>query len=248
MGKWINYKEQKPPYGVEVLAYHHEWVNEYFNPKGIRVGFLQDSLSEDAKSLIKHDTFTITGFVTHPNYLRNSGSNYAVVPNSTFDMENNNNYYLAAMAKADYGSDLDIFSDDYFNYINKIQLDLEKELDDLKIEHTLEVKAAAEKKLEDKKEEADKEISDAQDKIDDGRNEYDRKIKEGEASLNDARSKISYYEGYIDRGEEDLNMMNSIYNSDVVPMKDKINGLEEKYDEYEAKENETELLSKDRSR
>jgi hypothetical protein len=48
MGKWINYKEQKPPYGVEVLAYHHEWVNEDFNPKGIRVGFLQDSLAEDA--------------------------------------------------------------------------------------------------------------------------------------------------------------------------------------------------------
>ena len=215
--------------------------SDFAKSNNIKIGdVITLSLSEDAKSLIKHDTFTITGFVTHPNYLRNSGSNYAVVPNSTFDMENNNNYYLAAMAKADYGSDLDIFSDDYFNYINKIQVDLEKELDDLKIEHTLEVKAAAEKKLEDKKEEADKEIYDAQDKIDDGRNEYDRKIKEGEASLNDARSKISYYEGYIDRGEEDLNMMNSIYNSDVVPMKDKINGLEEKYDEYEAKENEIE--------
>lgn len=48
MGKWINYKEQKPPYGVEVLAYHHDWINEDFNPKGIRVGFLQDSLAEDS--------------------------------------------------------------------------------------------------------------------------------------------------------------------------------------------------------
>ena len=42
MGKWIDYKEQKPPYGEEVLAYHHKWVDEDFNPKGIRVGFLQD--------------------------------------------------------------------------------------------------------------------------------------------------------------------------------------------------------------
>lgn len=44
--KWINYKEKKPPYGVEVLAYHHLWVNEDFNPKGIRVGFLQDNCAK----------------------------------------------------------------------------------------------------------------------------------------------------------------------------------------------------------
>ena len=45
--KWISYKEQKPPYGVEVLAYHHDWVDEDFNPKGIRVGFLQENLAKD---------------------------------------------------------------------------------------------------------------------------------------------------------------------------------------------------------
>ena len=59
MGKWINYKEQKPPYGVEVLAYHHEWVNEDFNPKGIRVGFLQDSLAEDANDNPCHQPTTL---------------------------------------------------------------------------------------------------------------------------------------------------------------------------------------------
>lgn len=24
---WINYKEEKPPFGVEVIAYHHKWVD-----------------------------------------------------------------------------------------------------------------------------------------------------------------------------------------------------------------------------
>ena len=37
--QWINYKEQKPPFGVEIIAYHHKWVDEDFNPNGTRVGF-----------------------------------------------------------------------------------------------------------------------------------------------------------------------------------------------------------------
>lgn len=37
---WINYKEEKPPFGVEVIAYHHKWVDEAFNPNGTRIGFL----------------------------------------------------------------------------------------------------------------------------------------------------------------------------------------------------------------
>ena len=40
--EWINYKEEKPSFGVEVIAYHHKWVDEDFNPNGIRVGFLGD--------------------------------------------------------------------------------------------------------------------------------------------------------------------------------------------------------------
>lgn len=37
---WINYKEEKPPFGAEVIAYHHKWVDEAFNPNGTRIGFL----------------------------------------------------------------------------------------------------------------------------------------------------------------------------------------------------------------
>ena len=37
---YINYQEQKPPIGVEVIAYHHKWVDEAFNPNGTRIGFL----------------------------------------------------------------------------------------------------------------------------------------------------------------------------------------------------------------
>ena len=40
--RYINYQEQKPPIGVEVIAYHHKWVDEDFNPNGTRIGFLSD--------------------------------------------------------------------------------------------------------------------------------------------------------------------------------------------------------------
>lgn len=39
---YINYQEQKPPFGVEVIAYNHKWIDEDFNPNGIRIGFLSD--------------------------------------------------------------------------------------------------------------------------------------------------------------------------------------------------------------
>jgi len=49
---WINYKEQKPPYGEEVLAYHHLWIDEDFNPKGTRIGFRSEPVID------KEDDFT----------------------------------------------------------------------------------------------------------------------------------------------------------------------------------------------
>ena len=45
---WHKFSDEKPPKGVPVIAHHHLWVNEDFNPQGIREGFLMDNLAEDA--------------------------------------------------------------------------------------------------------------------------------------------------------------------------------------------------------
>lgn len=37
---WKKCKDELPPEGVEVIAYHHKWIDEDFNPNGTRVGFL----------------------------------------------------------------------------------------------------------------------------------------------------------------------------------------------------------------
>lgn len=36
---WKLYKEELPPNGEEVLAFHSDWIDEDFNPKGTRIGF-----------------------------------------------------------------------------------------------------------------------------------------------------------------------------------------------------------------
>ena len=38
--EWINFEEEKPITGEEVLAFNKKWIDEDFNPRGIRVGFL----------------------------------------------------------------------------------------------------------------------------------------------------------------------------------------------------------------
>lgn len=52
--KWHKFSEELPPHGVPVIAYHHLWVNEDFNPMGIREGFLMDNLAADA-DIYKYD-------------------------------------------------------------------------------------------------------------------------------------------------------------------------------------------------
>lgn len=37
---WIKYNNKMPEEGIEVIAFHHKWINEDFNPNGTRIGFL----------------------------------------------------------------------------------------------------------------------------------------------------------------------------------------------------------------
>ena len=54
---WINFKEKEPQVGVEVIAYHHKWVDEDFNPNGTRIGFLSDEGFVSAFWWDEHDCY-----------------------------------------------------------------------------------------------------------------------------------------------------------------------------------------------
>ena len=43
---WHKFETEKPPVGVEVIAYHSKWINPDFNPIGQRVEFLNDEGEE----------------------------------------------------------------------------------------------------------------------------------------------------------------------------------------------------------
>jgi hypothetical protein len=40
--QWINIKDELPESGIEVLLFNEKWINEDWNPKGMRIGFLDD--------------------------------------------------------------------------------------------------------------------------------------------------------------------------------------------------------------
>lgn len=39
---WIAIKDKEPEIGIEVLFYNEKWVDEDFNPNGVRIGFRDD--------------------------------------------------------------------------------------------------------------------------------------------------------------------------------------------------------------
>jgi hypothetical protein len=45
--QFFNFKETKPPIGVEVMSHSKSWIDEDYNKKGIRVGFLNEDENGD---------------------------------------------------------------------------------------------------------------------------------------------------------------------------------------------------------
>lgn len=39
---WIDIQNELPPTGEEVVLFSPRWINEDFNPKGVRIGFRDD--------------------------------------------------------------------------------------------------------------------------------------------------------------------------------------------------------------
>lgn len=59
---WIEYGKPFPPLGIEVLAFSPGWIDEDFNPRGIRIGFQNEMESEEgtfvsAEWLDYHDSY-----------------------------------------------------------------------------------------------------------------------------------------------------------------------------------------------
>lgn len=40
--RWRDVISEPPPMGKEVLFFHEDWIDEDFNPDGVRIGFMED--------------------------------------------------------------------------------------------------------------------------------------------------------------------------------------------------------------
>jgi hypothetical protein len=40
--RWVSINDKKPEQGIEVLFFNERWIDDDFNPKGIRIGFIDD--------------------------------------------------------------------------------------------------------------------------------------------------------------------------------------------------------------
>ena len=56
--RWMPINERMPPVGIEVLFQNDKWIDEDFNPKGIRIGFLDgDDIYYSAYYCGYHDEY-----------------------------------------------------------------------------------------------------------------------------------------------------------------------------------------------
>lgn len=58
--KWIALNDQIPEIGIEYLGYNPEWINEDYNPKGVRIWFRDDLGWYSAKYNNTHDCWDTT--------------------------------------------------------------------------------------------------------------------------------------------------------------------------------------------
>ena len=162
------------------------------------------SVEGEQAKYIKKSKFKVTALVDHPDYIKIRACNFVVAPDSAFDMESTNGYYLRAIIKAEYDDDVYAFSNDYFEAIKPLEDRIEAIIDDMGDKHGEDLRVKAQNELDEKKAEADKKIDEAEKEYEAGQKEYDEKLAEAEKKLSDARKEIDGYDSQLAEKEDEL--------------------------------------------
>ena len=149
-----------------------------------------DSNDEDTLEMFEERTFTAVGIVRSPYYINFERGTTSIgdgkitaffyVPREAFACDYLTEIYVTARQK------YDVYTDEYEDYIDAIQTDIEEKNELLVTERYKEL------------------ITEAQEKIDDAQTELDDKKAEAEEELADARQKIQDAEQEILDGEQEL--------------------------------------------
>lgn len=177
-----------------------------------------DNNDEDTLKMFENRTFTAVGIVRSPYYInfeRGTSSigegkitAFLYVPREAFACDYLTEIYMTARQK------FDVYTDEYEDYIDAIQDEIEEKNELLATERYEELITEAQEKiddaqteLDDKKAEAEKELADAWQEILDGEQEIkdgEQEIKDGEQEIADGKKEIADHEQEIKDGEQEI--------------------------------------------
>ncbi len=174
----------------------------------------EEKADTSGNTVLKHDTFTITGFVHSTEIIScvNQGqstagsgelNSYAVVTADAFDCD----YYMIARLTFADTQDLDPHSDAYTDKIQAHKTQLETLLEDAPEQRLAAVKSEYQEQIDDGRQQiadAENELDDAKTKLDDAKTQ----IQEAEQKIQDSReeldSKVSEAQQQIDENQKKL--------------------------------------------
>lgn len=177
-----------------------------------------DNNDEDTLEMFEDCTFTAVGIVRSPYYINFERGTTSIgegkitaffyVPREAFACDYLTEIYVTARQK------YDVYTDEYEDYIDAIQSEIEEKNELLVTERYEELITEAQEKiddaqteLDDKKAEAEEELADAWQKILDGEQEIkdgEQEIKDGEQEIADGKQEIADHEQEIKDGEQEI--------------------------------------------
>lgn len=177
-----------------------------------------DNNDEDTLEMFEDRTFTAVGIVRSPYYINFERGTTSIgegkitaffyVPHEAFACDYLTEIYVTARQK------YDVYTDEYEDYIDAIQSEIEEKNELLVTERYEELITEAQEKiddaqteLDDKKAEAEEELADAWQEILDGEQEIkdgEQEIKDGEQEIADGKQEIADHEQEIKDGEQEI--------------------------------------------
>lgn len=177
-----------------------------------------DNNDEDTLEMFENRTFTAVGIVRSPYYINFERGTTSIgegkitaffyVPHEAFACDYLTEIYVTARQK------YDVYTDEYEDYIDAIQSEIEEKNELLVTERYEELITEAQEKiddaqteLDDKKAEAEEELADAWQEILDGEQEIkdgEQEIKDGEQEIADGKQEIADHEQEIKDGEQEI--------------------------------------------
>ncbi len=147
--------------------------------------------------------FTITGLMSHPDYLRRRTINTVTIPLSAFNEEATHGYFTHAFVKIE-SSDVNLLSNEYLESISGTRKELEDLTKVLEKERLKEVQDEANAKIEEESVKAEKKFTEAKKKIDSAQTELDAKIAEYRKKLKDAEAQLAKAKRMLQQAKEML--------------------------------------------